>query len=211
MTMQSRTSFSARLAVATLLVGSALPALALTMRVQTSGSFAADAPLTPFSTPGGRYTLSFTLEREPALMDVADAWRDNHHTTPQFGNFEYRLNGELLPVASFVFLYSAAQLGGMELVFGGIQPPGSFFGYNALQFYGAAYYSGTERNPVIEAGLYPTFEPSGNSGVAIAFEGRGYWQPAAEVTISAVPVPPSAALLLAGLVALATRRRIAQG
>jgi hypothetical protein len=182
------------------------PAQGQTMLVQGSGSFAADAPLTPFSSPGGNWSLSFTLERQPALVDVDDAYQIGLFTTPQFADFEYRLNGELLPEASFVFLYSEALSGGMELVFGGI-PVGTPYGYNALGFFGApGYYSGSEEAPTIEAGIYPT-PLLGRTGVYIAFEGQFYDQPATVMTISAVPLPPSAALMLAGLAGLAAWRR----
>jgi hypothetical protein len=206
--MNFRTTLSIGVLLSFALLGGAVPALAQTMRVQTAGGFDDTAPTTPFSRPGARYTLSFTLDRRPALFDVPDAYRIDHHTTPLFDDFEYRLDGELLPDASFVFLYSASQLGGMELVFGGI-PVGTPYGYNSLFFIGAAYYSGNERNPVIEAGLYPTANADG-PGVGIAFEGRSYFQPATEVTIGVVPVPPSAALMLAGLLAVAAWRRSAR-
>jgi hypothetical protein len=206
MPMTTQLPCSAGAAVMVLLLACAMPARAQTMLVQSSGSFSADAPLTIFSSPGATWSLSFTMDRQPALVDVADAYRENNHTTPQFDNFEYRLNGALLPEASFVFLYSGAQKGGMELVFGGVQPPDSYYGYNSLYFLGDAYYIGNEATPTIVAGNYPTaiYE---TSGVGIAFEGTFYDnQPATVVTVSAVPLPPSAALMLAGLVALLVLR-----
>jgi hypothetical protein len=190
------------------LLGCLSPAQAQTMLVQSAGSFAIDAPLTPFSSPGGLWSLSFTLDRQPLLEEGVEAYREGAFTTPQFATFEYRLNGELLPEASFVILYSVAWLGGMELIFGGI-PVGTPYGYNALQFFGDAYYSGSEQTPTIEAGSYATFQ-AGRTGVEIAFEGRTYMQPATTVTISAVPAPPSLALMMAGLTALAVYKRAAR-
>ena len=49
---------------------------------------------------------------------------------------------------------------------------------------------------------------SGSQGLRIAFEGQTWDQPGTLVTISAVPLPPSAALLLGGLLALAGWRRL---
>lgn len=186
----------------------AVPAVAgaETLRVQSAGVFAADAPTTPFSAPGAAWTLDFTLDRQPELQPDPGFLREGAYTAPLFLDFEYRLGGAVLPDASHLVLYSEAWLGGMELIFGGI-PVGTPWGYNALQFYGDAYYSGSEQAPVIEAGLYPTMRP-GAQGLSIAFEGLTWDQPDTLVTISAVPLPPSAAMMLGGLLALAGWRRL---
>lgn len=192
----------------TLTLACAMPAAAQTMLVTSSGVFAPDAPLTPFSAPGASWSLAFTLDRQPPLHPDPGFLLDGAYTAPLWQDFEYRLQGVVLPDASHLVLYSDAFLGGMELIFGGI-PVGTPWGYNALQFYGAAYYSGGEQAPSIEAGLYPTWL-DGGAGVKVAFEGLLYDQPEVLVTISAVPLPPSAALMLGGLAALAGWRR-AQG
>lgn len=181
-------------------------AYAVPLRVESSGSFSATTPVTSFSAPGASWSLSFIVDQQPALSPDHDMVREDINTTPIFRDFSYRLDGVAGPVASYAVLWSEEIGGGMDLIFGTI-PIGTPYGYDALIFVAdRSYYSGSESAPTILAGSYPTTYPP-ESGLYVAHLGVFHEQPATVLTISAVPLPPSAAMMLGGLLGLAAWRR----
>jgi hypothetical protein len=171
------------------------------LRLQTSGTFTLQTPVTSFSAPGADWSLSFVVDSQPELSPDDEMVREGINTTPIFRDFRYTLNGVAQPQASYATFFSEAEYGGMDLIFGPIVV-GLPYGYDALVFRGRPFYSGSEVAPTIEQGHYTTtlFD---ESGLYVATLGVFYEQPAALVTISPVPVPPSAAMMLAGLALLA--------
>lgn len=192
-----------------LLCAVVLPAQADPLLVQSSGTFTLETPVTSFSAPGASWTLSFIVDRHPALSPDDDMVRVGINTGPLFRDFSYRVDGVAMPQASYAVFWAPEQYGGMDLIFGEI-PVGTPYGYDALIFKGASYYSGSELAPTIEPGSYTTYDPP-YTGMFVATLGIFYEQPATVLTISPVPLPPSAAMMLGGLALLAgvNRRKTA--
>jgi hypothetical protein len=185
----------------------ALPAQADPLLVSASGVFTDDTPLLPFSAPGAAWSFSFVVDRNPVPIDDEDLTLPGFYFTTLVSDFRMLVNGAEIEAATHVAFYSGPNLGGMDLVFGGIDPD---LGYQSLGFFGDAYYSGSELAPTIEPGSYVTFGPGpDNAGVYVTTFGDRYWQPPTTVNISAVPNPASAALMFGGLAMLALRRRSA--
>jgi hypothetical protein len=186
----------------------AVPAQAESMLVSASGVFTPETPVLPFSAPGATWSLSFEVDRFPVPIMGDGNTLPDYYVTVAFSNFRMLLNGVETESASQITLYSGPNAGGMDVVFGEIVPG---VGYYSLGTFGAAYYTGSELAPEIAPGSYSTFILdgiyAGQSGIYVATPGPEYWQPATTVTISAVPLPPSAALTAVGLAALALRRR----
>ncbi len=185
----------------------ALPAAADPLRISASGVFTPETPTLPFSAPGATWDLSFTVDRQPEPIGVGDLTVAGAFTTVPFRDFRLLVDGVEVAPALQVTLYSGPNDGGMDVFFSPVDPGGS--NYQSLGFYGAAYYSGSELAPVIEAGSYPTFR-AGQTGLSVIDFDVVYAQPAGVVTISAVPEPAAWALMAAGTALLLGHRRTVQ-
>lgn len=179
------------------------PAQADPLRVSLSGVFTAETPVLAFSAPGAAWTMSFVVDRHPDPILGPGYTEPGYYTSVPFSDFHLVVAGIERAPALQVALYSGPNLGGMDAVFSPTVPGTD---YQSIGTYGAAYYSGSELAPVIEPGSYPTFGP-GTTGLIVNDFGTLYWQPAGTVTISAVPEPAAALLMLAGTALLLLARR----
>lgn len=182
------------------LLALALPAQADALRVESSGVYTPDTPVTPFSAPGAAWSLTFVLDRNPTPVPDENMTFPGALVTVPFSDFQMLVDGVPTAQPGFVILYHGAEGGGMDVIFGGIQLE-PVYRFDSLGTFGAAYYSGSELAPTIEPGSYATFHPD-HAGLYVGYDNVRYYQPERMVHISAVPMPGSAALMLCGLVAL---------
>lgn len=182
----------------------ALPAGADPLRVSVSGVFTPETPTLPFSAPGASWSMSFVVDAQPVPIGVGDLTEPGFFVTVPFSDFKLLIDGVEAAPALQVTFYSGPNDGGMDVLFSPVDPGVS--NYQSIGTYGAAYYSGGELAPVIEPGSYPTFR-AGQTGLNVNDFGTIHWQPAAVVTISAVPEPAAWALMAAGAALLLGRRR----
>lgn len=192
-----------RAAALLLPLAAVVPAQADPLRVSLSGVFTAETPVLAFSAPGAAWTMSFVVDRHPEPILGAGYTEPGYYTSVPFSDFHLVVAGIERAPALQVALYSGPNLGGMDAVFSPTVPGTE---YQSIGTYGAAYYSGSELAPVIEPGSYPTYGP-GITGLMVNDLGTLYWQPAGTVTISAVPEPAAALLMLAGTALLLQARR----
>lgn len=177
------------------------PARADAVHLQSSGVFSAETPLTSFSAPGAAWSLSLVLDRQPTPVPEPNLTFVGALVTVPFIHFEMLVDGVAVGAPSHVILYNAAEGGGMDLIFGGIQVE-PVYRFDSLGTFGGQYYSGSELAPTLEPGHYPTLHPE-ESGLYVSVDNVRHWQAANMVTISAVPMPGSVWLMGVGLAALA--------
>jgi len=177
------------------------PARADSVHLQSSGVFSAETPLTSFSAPGAAaWSLSLVLDSQPTPVPEPNLTFVGALVTVPFIHFEMLVDGVAVGAPSHVILYNAAEGGGMDLIFGGIQVE-PVYRFDSLGTFGGQYYSGSELAPTLEPGHYPTLHPE-ESGLYVSVDNVRHWQAANTVTISAVPMPGSVWLMGVGLVAL---------
>jgi hypothetical protein len=184
-----------------------MPAQADSLLVAASGVFTPETPVLPFSAPGATWSFTFIVDRNPVpILGDGNTLVDFYVSVP-FSEFRMLVNGIEIEDASQVTFYSGSNGGGMDIIFGTPIPD---VGYQSLGTWGDGYYSGSELAPVIEPGMYTTYINegiyAGRSGIYVTDFGANFWQPQNVVTISAVPNPATAALLLGGLAVLGLRR-----
>jgi hypothetical protein len=182
----------------------ALPAAAESLRVSTSGVFTPEMPSLPFSAPGATWSMSFLVDRQPVPIGVGTLTEVSAYVTVPFSDFKLFLDGVEVAPAQLVSFYAGANDGGMEVFFSPVAP--GVTNYQSIGTVGAAYYSGSELAPTIEPGTYSA-GAFGIGGLYVVDFDVKYWQPATEVTISAVPEPSTWALTAAGAALLLGWRR----
>jgi len=174
--------------------------------LQSSGVYTLDTPVTPFSAPGAAWSLSIVLDRRPTPIPDENFTFPGFTTAIPFVHVEVLVDGVPTELPRYLLLYSLAHAGGMDLIFGGIQVE-PVYRFDSLGTFGDAYYSGSELAPTIEPGSYTPFHPE-HSGQFVGYDNVRYYQAPSLITISAVPTPASAAMMLGGLVALPLFKRL---
>ena len=135
-------------------------ALASTLVVSESGTFAPNTPPTAFSAPGASFSYSFDVSSSPNATVVS---LGNYFNT-DFSNFTYTLNGvaSVPPVGSITF-FSSGYNGLYDICFvtacNGANSPGVGF-----ELVGDQAYLGAENDPTILPGSYAPSEASFVSG-----------------------------------------------
>jgi hypothetical protein len=166
------------------------PALADPYRFSASGVFDALAPLSGFSAPSATWSVSFLFNANPPLFpDPGFSFAAN------FSNADIRVNGApILLVPTLFGVYNAGNSGGMDMFFGDTAN-----GSNAIEFFGPQVYTGSEQAPTIVPGVYMTSATGPSiTGFSVVIDGTRTNQGAAEFTITAIPLPPTLLLGMAG-------------
>ena len=173
----------------------AAPALADPYRFSASGVFDALAPASAFSAPSGTWSVSFLFNANPPQFPDP-----GFSFTVNFSDVDIRVNGAQIGLApSLIGFYNASNSGGVDVFFADTAN-----GANVIEFYGPQTYTGTESAPTIVPGVYTTFSTGPTvTGFSVVVDGVRTNQGATDFTITAIPLPPTLLLGMAGFALLA--------
>lgn len=175
---------------------------AVPLSITTSGVFSTTDTANALATPGGAYTLSFTVDSTPQVLNTGADGFD-----VPFANFQYGVSGtsESVEPASIRF-YNQANLGLFAVFFGpetGIDRNGTLI--PEFDFYGDAIYTGSASNPTVLPGIYAVTEAvySDDSNFDDQFNPGSVVSVSTANGTAATPEPRTWGLSLAGLLAAA--------
>ena len=162
--------------------------------ISTSGAFSSSDTANALAVPGGRWTLSFTLDNPPA---VSNAGLDGFDAP--FSAFSYSVNGSSMGASPQTIRFLGAPSDGLFTLFFG---PESGMDSNGklipeFSFTGPQIYTGSNQNPTFTPGSFAVAQFLYTDGVNY----DNQVSPGATVLVSgssttATPEPPSAYLCL---------------